>query len=246
MQAHDFWQDKTVLITGGSAGLGLGLATALKDYGAKVGIVARNAARVQAVAAAFGIVGIVGDVARKTAIHRISGEATARLGPIDVLVNNASSLGPVPLRLLADTDCEDLEAALAAGLVGPFRLTKALLPNMLLTGRGLVVNISSDAAVSAYERWGAYSITKAALDHMTRVFAVELSGEGVRFLAVDPGEMATQMHADAVPDAATASLADPRAVGRQLAIFLANAGDVQGVRFDASEWQRLASKGELS
>ena len=97
----------------------------------------------------------------------------------------------MPLRLLLDTECEDLERALAVNLVGPFRLTKALAGPMVLRGRGLVVHVSSDAAVEAYPRWGAYGVSKAALDHLGRIWAAELAGTGVRVLTVDPGEMDT-------------------------------------------------------
>src|SRR5690606_18293232 len=141
-------------------------------------------------------VAIVGDVAEKRAIHRIAGQAAAALGDIDVLVNNASSLGPTPLRGLLDSECEDFEAVLAANLLGPFRLSKTVLGSMLLRGRGTVVNLSSDAAVEAYPEWGMYGVSKAALDHLTRIWAAELDGTGVRIFAVDPGEMNTRMHAD--------------------------------------------------
>jgi NAD(P)-dependent dehydrogenase (short-subunit alcohol dehydrogenase family) len=137
------------------------------------------------------------------------------------LINNASTLGPSPLRLLLDTDCEDLERALAVNLVGPFRLTKALAGSMALRGRGLVVNISSDAAVETYPRWGAYGASKAALDQLSRVWAAELAGTGVRVLAVDPGEMNTRLHAEAMPEADPASLADPAAVARRILALIA-------------------------
>src|SRR5262245_11899816 len=115
-----------VAITGGTSGLGLSLVQALHGRGASVAFVARTAERVAETARAHpGTHGIVGDIASKEDIHPIALEITAALGGLDVLVNNASSLGPVPLALLADTECEDLEAALAANLLGPFRLTKA-------------------------------------------------------------------------------------------------------------------------
>ena len=126
--------------------------------------------------------GIVGDVARKDDIHRIALQIGAALGGLDVLVNNASSLGPVPLALLADTECEDFEAALATNLLGPFRLTKALLGALAGVGaRGaaaaaaLVLNISSDAAVTPYAGWGAYGASKAALAHLSRIWDEELA-----------------------------------------------------------------------
>src|SRR6516225_1132759 len=147
------------LVTGGSQGLGRALGLALGRAGARVVLVARHAEPLAAVVAEIRAAGgeahaIAADVADQEAAFKIAGQAAALVGPIDLLVNNASTLGPVPLRLLLDTDCEDLERALAVNLVGPFRLTKALAGSMVLRGSGVVVNISSDAAVEAYERWG--------------------------------------------------------------------------------------------
>ncbi len=164
------------------------------------------------------------DVADKEATYAIAGQAAALVGPIDLLINNASTLGPVPLRLLLDTDCEDLERALAVNLVGPFRLTKALAGPMVLRGRGLVLNITSDAAVEAYPSWGAYGASKAALEQLGRVWAAELAGTGVRVINVDPGEMNTRMHAEAMPDADPAALADPAAVARRLVTMIRASG----------------------
>src|SRR5579872_6007564 len=116
-----------VAITGGTSGLGLALLRALRRGGAKVAFVARTPGAVAAVAAETGATGIVADVASKHDIHPIALQVNAALGGLDVLINNASDLGPTPLALLADTDCEDLERALATNLVGPFRLIKAVL-----------------------------------------------------------------------------------------------------------------------
>ncbi len=101
---------------------------------------------------------------------------------------------------------------LEVNLVGPFRLTRAVAGSMALRGRGVVVHITSDASVNAYPRWGAYSVSKAGLDHLGRLFASELGELGVRFFTVDPGEMDTRMHADAMPEADRAALADPKGV----------------------------------
>jgi NAD(P)-dependent dehydrogenase (short-subunit alcohol dehydrogenase family) len=216
---------RSALVTGGSRGLGRALGAALAQAGARVVLVARDAAvlarTVEDIRAAGGEAhGIVADVADLAAVHAIAGEAAALVGPIDVLVNNASTLGPVPLRLLLDTDCEDLERALAVNLVGPFRLAKALLGPMVLRGAGVLVNISSDAAVEPYPRWGAYGASKAALDHLGRIWAAELEGTGVRVLTVDPGEMNTAMHAQAMPEADPALLADPARVARKILTLL--------------------------
>lgn len=207
-------QNTAALITGASRGLGRALALTLGRAGARLVLVAREAAPLDAVVSevrqAGGVAhGIAADVGDKLAIHRIAGESAALVGPIDLLIHNASTLGPTPLPLLLDTECEDFERVLQVNLLGPFRLSKIVAGSMALRGGGLVVSISSDAAVEAYARWGAYSVSKAALDHLSRIWAAELGEVGVRFLSVDPGEMNTQMHADAIPEADPASLRDP-------------------------------------
>lgn len=209
------------LITGGSRGLGRALARALADQGARVALVARDPEPLQLVVDEIRQRGgdahaIVADVGEPGAAARIAGEAAAVLGTVNLLVHNASTLGPVPLRPLLDIRADEFEAALQVNLLGPFRLTRALAGQMALAGGGLVVHISSDAAVEAYPGWGIYSATKAALDHLGRVWAAELAEQGVRFLLVDPGEMDTRMHADAVPDADPGALARPEHVAKML------------------------------
>ena len=219
---------RNVLITGGSRGLGRALGLALARAGARVVLVARHADELADVVAEIRAAGgeahaIVADVADKNAAHAIAGQAAAAVGSIDVLVNNASTLGPVPLRLLLDTDCEDLDRALAVNLVGPFRLTKAIAGPMVLRGGGTIVNVTSDAATEAYERWGAYGASKAALEQLGRVWAAELAGTGVRVVNVDPGEMDTRMHADAMPEADRSLLADPADVAARIVADVAAA-----------------------
>jgi NAD(P)-dependent dehydrogenase (short-subunit alcohol dehydrogenase family) len=203
-----------VAITGGTSGLGLALVRALQRRGARLAFCARIEERVVQVASGLpGTHGIVADVSRKEDIHPLALQVSALLGGLDVLVNNASSLGRVPLAPLADTECEALEAAIAANLLGPFRLTRALLGALAASareGRGaVVVNISSDAAVNAYPNWGAYGASKAALRHLTSIWQAELDAEGIRMLSIDPGDMDTPLHALAVPDADPATLRRP-------------------------------------
>jgi len=214
-----------VAVTGGTSGLGLALVRALHARGARIAFVARDAQRVRRVAAELpGTHGISGDIASKDDTHRIAMQITAALGGLDVLVNNASSLGPVPLALLADTDCEDLEAALATNLVGPFRLTKALLGALGAAARegrsARVVNITSDAAVSAYAHWGAYGASKAGLAQLSHIWDEELREHGVRVMNFDPGDMDTPMHALALPDADPAALKRPADSARELLTLL--------------------------
>jgi NAD(P)-dependent dehydrogenase (short-subunit alcohol dehydrogenase family) len=214
-------EGRAALVTGGSRGLGAALGRELARAGARVVLVARGAAELEKVAADIRAEGgqahaLPGDVGSKRDIHRLSGAATALVGPIEVLVHNASTLGPTPLRLLLDTECEDLEHVLQVNLVGPFRLTRALAGGMALRGQGLVVHVTSDAGSTPYPRWGAYGVSKAALDQLGRIWDAELSALGVRFLTVDPGEMDTAMHAEAMPDADRSTLAPPADVARRV------------------------------
>ena len=210
-----------VAVTGGTSGLGLALVQALREHGAEVAFVARRARRVREIARRLsGTHGIAGDVSRKDETHPLALQVTAALGGLDVLIHNASTLGPVPLALLADTDCEDLENALATNLVGPFRLTKALLGALAASARrgrpALVINITSDAAVTPYAGWGAYGASKAALLHLSRIWDEELRAHAVRVLAIDPGDMDTPLHALAVPDADPATLKRPAEAAREI------------------------------
>ena len=214
--------DIRIAITGGTSGLGLALVREWTKRGARVAFVARERKRVERVARQNeGAFGIVGDVSRKEDIHPIALQIAGALGGLDVLVNNASDLGPVPLALLNDTECEELERAIATNVMGPFRLTRALMGSLAASarvGRGAVVlNISSDAAINPYPRWGAYGASKAALHHMSRIWNEEMGEAGVHFLSLDPGDMDTPMHALALPDADRATLKRPEDAAREMA-----------------------------
>lgn len=218
--------DLRVAITGGTSGLGLALVRVLLNRGAKVAFVARRRDGVEQVLRELpGTHGVVGDVSRKEDIHPIAMQIVGVLRGLDVLINNASDLGPMPLKLLADTECEDFGRALATNVLGPFRLTKALLGPLAASareGRGaVVVNVSSDAALNAYPHWGAYGASKAALLHLSRIWDEELSQEGVRIVSFDPGDMDTPMHSAAVPDADKSRLKPPKAAARELAAAVA-------------------------
>jgi NAD(P)-dependent dehydrogenase (short-subunit alcohol dehydrogenase family) len=220
---------KSALITGASLGLGRALARQLADAGVKVVLVARNEeplAKAVAHARAGGgeAHGLAFDVGDKEAIHRLAGAAAAAVGPIDILVHAASTLGPLPMPLLLDLECEALQRVLEVNLLGPFRLTKAIAGSMVLRERGVVLFVSSDAATEAYPRWGAYGVSKAASDHLARSFAAELAAvPALRFLSVDPGEMNTRMHRQALPEADPTTLADPADVAARLVSLIARA-----------------------
>ena len=148
-----------VAITGGTSGLGLALVREFKARGCVVAFVARDAPRVAEIAKQTGAYGITGDIARKEDIYPVAMQIAGTLGGLDVLVNNASSLGPTPLRYLGDTDCEDIELALSTNLLGPFRLTKSLLGALTASareGRGAVVlTVAREAAINASQARGA-------------------------------------------------------------------------------------------
>src|SRR5438874_12273550 len=210
-----------VAVTGGTSGLGLALVRECLARGAQIAFVARGADRVERVVRQHaGVHGIVGDISVKEDIHPIAIQIVGELGGLDVLVNNASDLGPTPLKLLADTDCEELERALATNVLGPFRLTKALLGALSASARerggAVVLNISSDAAINAYAQWGAYGASKAALAQMSAIWDEELRTEGVRFLSLDPGDMDTPLHALALPEADRTTLKRPETAAREL------------------------------
>lgn len=231
--------DRAALVTGASRGLGEQIARKLAARGARVALVARHEDElskvVGAIRSAGGVAhGIAADVGDKRAPHAIAAAAAALVGDVDLLVHNASTLGHVPLRPLLETDCEALQEALDVNVVGPQRLTKLLAGAMVLRGRGLVVQVTSDASIAAYPGWGAYGASKAALDHMGRILGAELEGTGVRVVTVDPGEMRTRMHADAIPDADPTTLLDPAVVADRVLRLIARVEELpSGARVEA-------------
>jgi NAD(P)-dependent dehydrogenase (short-subunit alcohol dehydrogenase family) len=239
-------ENKAVLLTGASRGLGSALAHRLAARGARLALVARERAPLEQLVTEIRASGgeahaLAFDVGDKNGVYPLAGAAAALVGLIDVLVHNASTLGPTPLRLLLDTECEDFERVLAVNLVGPFRLSKVIAGSMALRGTGVIVHVSSDAAVAAYSHWGAYSVSKAASDHLARIWAAELEGTGVRVFSVDPGEMDTAMHRDAIPDADPKTLIDPDRVAERIERLIASSARIpNGARLIAAEWSDSA------
>ncbi|ONI67781.1 short-chain dehydrogenase [Kribbella sp. ALI-6-A] len=187
------------LVTGASAGLGLALAQGLAERGWALIIDARGADALKdaadTLAANTDVVPLAGDVT--DAEHRADlVEAVGELGRLDLLVNNASYLGPSPLQRLAGADLQELRRVYEVDVIAPIALTQALIPE-LSKASGIVLNISSDAAVEAYEGWGGYGSAKAALDHASAVLGAEHPELAV--YAVDPGDLRTAMHQAAFP-----------------------------------------------
>ena len=187
----------TALVTGASRGLGRALATALSARRWRLVVDGRDAARLAAAVARLPhpdlVTAVPGDVADPA--HRAA-LATAAGDRLDLLVNNASDLGPSPLPSLADLRIEDLQAILAVNTLAPLALVQLTLPALRRAG-GTVLDVSSDAAVEAYPGWGGYGASKAALDRLTAVLAEE--HPELHVYAVDPGDMHTAMHQAAFP-----------------------------------------------
>lgn len=186
--------ERVALVTGGSAGLGLALCTELSRRGWRVITDGRSEEKFKEAALPAGVEVVVGDLT--DADHRAALRARVEeLGRLDLLVHNASTLGPLPMRPLAEVDVPDLAHVWRTNVGGPLVLTSTLLP-WLLGSDGVLLSISSDAAVQHYEGWGLYGASKAGLDHVTLTYAAET---GIRAYAVDPGDMRTAMHQDAFP-----------------------------------------------
>jgi NAD(P)-dependent dehydrogenase (short-subunit alcohol dehydrogenase family) len=185
---------RVALVTGGSAGLGLALSRELVSLGWTVLTDGRSEEKFEDADLPDGVRVVVGDLT--DADHREAlVAAVSAYGRLDLLVHNASTLGPLPMRPLAEVDVADLQQVWRTNIGGPLVLTSALLP-WLQEADGVLLSISSDAAVHHYEGWGLYGASKAALDHVTLTYGAET---GLRAYAVDPGDMRTAMHQDAFP-----------------------------------------------
>ena len=210
---------KVALITGASRGLGRALAIAFAGEGAALALCARGSSALDQVArAAAGlgveVLAVPADVRSSRDLERVAALTLDRFHRVDILVNNASELGPTPLPYLADYPPAAFDDVVQVNITAPFRLTQAVIGGMLLRNQGVVINVTSDAAVTGYPGWGAYAVSKAALEGLTRTWSAELAGTGVRMYAVDPGDMDTDMHRAAIPDADPTELARPDDVAR--------------------------------
>jgi NAD(P)-dependent dehydrogenase (short-subunit alcohol dehydrogenase family) len=233
---------KYALITGASRGLGRQLAiTFAREGAAGLALVARTATalrevgdRVREAGPGARVVAIAADLGREEDVERAVATALHEFGGrLDVLVNNASALGPAPLPYLLDYPLEDFRDVLDTNLVAPFLLIKKALPAMVENG-GSVINVTSDAGVVGYPGWGAYGISKFGIEGMSQTWAAELQGSKVRLNWVDPGSMNTAMHRAAEPDEDPSQWADPADV-TGVFVYLASdeSAGVHGRRFEA-------------
>jgi len=229
------------LITGASLGFGYELADALADDGWDLVIDARRSGPLEAAATRFasrtGVVAITGDIA--DGAHRVAlVSAVAARNGLDLLVHNASTLGPSPLPALADLPPAEFDRILAVNVQAPLALTVALLPFLRAAG-GAVLGISSDAAVEHYPGWGGYGAAKAALDHLHGTLAVE--NPDLPVYSVDPGDMRTAMHQAAFPGEDISDRPLPATVVPAL-LRLIGERPPSG-RYRAAEWSPLATAG---
>jgi len=231
---------KVALITGSSRGLGRAMSLAFAREGADLVLCARGETELKRVAdeareLGANVITVVADIGVTRDVERLVVLALERFERVDVLVNNASELGPTPLPYLIDYPPHLFSDVVKVNLMGPFRLIWSLLGGMLQRGSGVIINVSSDVAVNGYPGWGAYSVSKAALDGLTRTWAAELEETGVKIFAIDPGDMNTAMHRAALPDDDPAQLGAPAEVAEVFVELAAGSIDPGAGRLEAPE-----------
>ena len=231
---------KAALISGGSRGIGRAIARAYARAGARVFICGRNGADVEAalqeIRAAGGTIdGVAGDIGRLADVRRIVRLALDRFGAIDVLVNNASILGP--RATITDYPTDAWEEVIRTNLTGVFLMTHEVLPSMLARRSGSIINISSGVGRVGKGQWGAYAVSKAGLENFTQVLADEVKSAGIRVNAVNPAATRTPMRAAAYPAEDPGSLPTPDEVV-PIFIYLATDGaqEITGQSLNARDW----------
>jgi len=232
--------DKGALITGGSRGIGQAIASAYARAGAQVFICGRNPADVenalrQILAWGGKIDGVAGDISRVQDVQRIVRAALDRIGAIDVLVNNASILGP--REAIAEYPVDAWEEVIRINLTGLFLMTHEVLPLMMARRSGSIINVTSGVGRAGKAKWGAYAVSKAGLEGFTQVLAEEVKSAGVRVNAVNPAATRTRMRAQAYPAEDPLTLPVPDSV---VPIFVHLAADaskeITGRSLNARDW----------
>jgi NAD(P)-dependent dehydrogenase (short-subunit alcohol dehydrogenase family) len=232
-------RDQVALITGASRGLGKETARLLAQRGLRLILTARGEDALERVAgelrAATPVVALPGDVADPSHARRLVTAGLQSFGQIDVLINNASVLGPTPMPRVEALPLEGLENVIRVNVMAPLSLTQLVLPQMRARHTGTIVNLTSDAGVQAYAGWGAYGTSKAALEQLSRVLAQELKGTGIRVYVVDPGEMNTQMYREAEPEADVSHMPGADSAAAALVDLIARETAPSG-RFELRRW----------
>ena len=225
---------RVAVITGGSRGLGREIARQFAGRGARLVLVAREAGALQQAADELArvtdVLALSADVSEEA--EQIADAALKRFGRVDVLINNASEIGPSPMPALEVYPWDALLRVLRINAVAPLHLTQLLLPQMKARREGIIINVTSDAGVQAYPGWGGYGASKAALEHLSRTLAAELDSSGIRVYVVDPGDMNTQMHRLAEPGVDLSGLPGPH-VPAPAFVHLVEQEDTPSGRFEA-------------
>lgn len=234
---------KVALVTGASRGIGKAIALRYIQEGAQVFICARDSSDLKRTVdeirrVGADIDGTAGDIGRIGDVRRIVAAAQARFGAIDILVNNASILGPrVPI---VDYPPADWQQVLDVNLTGLYLMTQQVLQEMLARRRGSIINLTSGVGRTGKARWGAYAVAKFGVEGFSQVLADELKGSGVRVNVVNPNATRTAMRAAAYPEEDPLTLPMPEAIG-EIFVYLASdqAAEVHGKSLDARDWLSL-------
>jgi len=204
-------RDRVAVITGASKGLGREIARQFAHRGARLVLVARGETALRdlgdELSRSTEVLALAADVGEEA--EEIARSALDRFGRVDVLINNASEIGPSPMPSLDAYPWDALLRVFRINAVAPLHLIQLLLPQMRARREGVIINVTSDAGVAAYPGWGGYGASKAALEHLSRVLAAELEGSGIRIYVVDPGDMNTEMHTQAEPGVDLSHLPGP-------------------------------------
>ena len=222
----DDWFERghVALITGASKGLGRAVAMELAGRGLRVALTARGNDELERVSAELAqrtdVLALPGDVADLSHVHALVVAVEERFGRLDLLVNNASTLGRSPMPALQNVSPATFDRLFMTNVFAPLHLIQHSLP-LLRDSGGTIVNVSSDAGVNAYPGWGGYGASKAALEHVSRTLAAELEGSGVTVIVADPGDMNTEMHRDAEPGVDLSGLPLPENVAPALLAAIA-------------------------
>ena len=233
---------KTVVITGASKGLGRALALAFAKQGYNLAICARGEERLQEVkllAEELGstVLAVKADVTNQRDIEAFISMTESRFGQIDVLINNAAVLGPSPMPLLLDYSEVDFMNVIKANTLSPFIVTKRVLPGMLQRNEGSIINVTSEAGQIGYAGWGAYGISKVALEGLTEAWADELLETNIRINMIDPGSMDTDMYALADPNHNEELTKPEEVVGAFVYLASDQSRHISGKRFEAQNFE---------
>jgi NAD(P)-dependent dehydrogenase (short-subunit alcohol dehydrogenase family) len=240
INAQNLLSGKVALITGGSHGIGRAIAAAYAEAGAQVFICARNHEEIKIALSeirqrAGSIEGIAGDISQVQDVDRIVARALKRFSAIDVLVNNASILGP--RQTIAEYPRQAWQQVIDVNLTGLFLMTQAVLPGMLARQKGSIINLTSGVGRTGRAKWGAYAVSKAGVESFTQVLAEEVKSAGIRVNAVNPAATRTRMRAQAYPSEEPATLPTAEVL---TPIFIHLASDasqeITGQSLNARDW----------